>query len=506
MNKLKIFISSVQSEFAEERQMLYDYLNSDALLSRFFEPFIFEKAPAADINVTTAYLEQLNICDIYLGVFGKEYGFENNDGISPTELEFDYATATHKTRLVFISRHDAGERHTKELALIRKAEDVVVRNKFHDPSELKTAVYATLVNLLEEKELIRSGPFDATICRDATMADIDQERIKWFINTAQAKRRFPFSAEEAPEKILAHLHLIKNGRLTNAALLLFGKEPQRFFITAEVRCAMFYGNEAQKPIPALQVYKGDVFQLVNQAVDFILSRIDISVGDRSRSVDAPVEYELPPSAVTEAIVNAVAHRDYTSNASVQVMLFRNRLEIWNPGQLPYHLTVSKLKQAHGSFPPNPTLAEPMYLAGYIERMGTGIPDMIESCLKAGLKEPEILPEAEFKLIIWRKSPISVSTKDKAKVSQQITQQAAQQVTQQVRNLILIFENEMTRDELQEKLQLKDRENFRKLYLMEALGLGFIEMTIPDKPTSPEQKYRLTGKGKQLNKHLKSKKK
>lgn len=262
---------------------------------------------------------------------------------------------------------------------------------------------------------------------------------------------------------------------------------------------MFYGNEVAKPIPSYQVYKGDVFQLVDQAVDFIMTKIDVSVGDRSQSVDVPVNYEIPRSAITEAIVNAVAHRDYTSTGSVQIMLFRNRLEVWNPGQLPYHLTIEQLKKAHSSFPANPLLAEPMYLAGYIERMGTGIPDLIKACTNAGLKEPELFQNETFSTLIWRKFEAT------EQATQQATQQVTQQATQQVKNLVLMLENEMTRDELQELLQLKDRESFRKLYIVEALEQGVIEMTKPDKPTSPEQKYRLTAKGKQLQKQLEQKK-
>ena len=504
MNKLKVFISSVQSEFSEERQMLYDYLNNDALLGRFFEPFIFEKLPATDIKASKAYLEQVNASDVYLGIFGKEYGFENKDGISPTELEFDFASSVHKTRLIFIRHHKADKRHPKEQLLIKKAEDVVLRKKFTDVFELKTAVYVALVSLLEEKELIRSGPFDATIYKEAAIKDIDPERLKWFVTAAQAKRGFPLSADEQIEKILIHLHLIKTGRLTNAALLLFGREPQRFFITAEIRCAMFHGNEIQKPIPAYQVYKGDVFQQVNQAVDFILSRIDLSVGDRSQSVDAPIEYELPRTAITEAIVNAVAHRDYTSNASIQVMLFRNRLEIWNPGRLPYHLSVPKLKQPHGSYPANPLLAEPMYLAGYIERMGTGIPDMIESCKKAGLKEPEIKSETDFKLILWRK--IIKSEQATGQVTGQVTGQATGQATGQtdyVIRIVQVIKNEQTRAEIMDALRLKHRETFIENYLNPAIEKGIVEMTLPDTPTSPHQKYRLTEKGKILQKQFKN---
>jgi predicted HTH transcriptional regulator len=130
-----------------------------------------------------------------------------------------------------------------------------------------------------------------------------------------------------------------------------------------------------------------VFELVDQAVDFVMSKINLAVGTRKYSTQAPVEYEIPQEVVREAIVNAVAHRDYTSNGSVQVMLFADRLEVWNPGTLPPSLTLKKLREPHGSVPENPLLAEPLYLTKYIERMGTGIRDMIKRCREAGLPEP-----------------------------------------------------------------------------------------------------------------------
>jgi ATP-dependent DNA helicase RecG len=123
---------------------------------------------------------------------------------------------------------------------------------------------------------------------------------------------------------------------------------------------------------------------------------------RERSVQVPVEYEIPQEVVREAIVNAVAHRDYTSNGSVQVMLFSDRLEVWNPGTLPAPLTLAKLRHPHGSVPGNPLLAEPLYLTKYIERMGTGTGDMIERCRKAGLKEPEFTLSDGFVTTIRRK--------------------------------------------------------------------------------------------------------
>jgi hypothetical protein len=229
MQKKRVFISSVQSEFERERQMLFEYMISDAMLGKFFEPFVFENVPASNYSPTAVFLNEVEQCDIYLGIFGENYGFEDKDGISPTEREFDCATKNNKIRFVYVK---------------------------------------------------------------------------------QAEQR-------------------------------------------------------------------------NAAVDFVLSKINLYVGDRSKNVTVDVEYEIPKQAITEAVVNAVCHRDYTSNGSVQVMLFADRVEVSNPGSLPYGLTIEQLYSIHNSIPANPLLAESMYLRGTIERMGTGTEDMTNLCIEKG---------------------------------------------------------------------------------------------------------------------------
>ena len=222
------------------------------------------------------------------------------------------------------------------------------------------------------------------------------------MEAARRERNYPLPVNTGREKALAHLNLLDNGIPTHAAVLLFGKEPQRFLITSEVKCLHFHGTEVRKPIPSYHIYKGTVFDLVDQAVDFILSKINRRIGTREHSVQAPVEYEMPLEAVREAIVNAVAHRDYSSNASVQVMLFADRLEVWNPGELPPPLTPELLRQPHASIPRNPLIAEPLYLARYIEKAGSGTLDMIERCRAAGLPEPDYEQRAgQWVVTLWR---------------------------------------------------------------------------------------------------------
>ncbi len=401
MTPLRIFISSGQTEFAKERGALRDYLRGDPLMRRFFEVFLFEEVPASDRRPDALYLDEVERCDIYVGLLGNAYGTEDAEGISPTEREFDRATAMGTHRLIFVKGVDDSARNPKIQALIEKAQAGLIRKRFNSSEELVAGLYTSLVEYLGDKELLRCGPFDAAPCEGAKLDDLDTERMIRLIRTARRIRQFPLEEDTPPEDLLRHLNLLNKGRLTNAAVLLFGNAPQRFFISSEIKCAHFHGTQVAKPIPSYQVYKGTVFDLVDQAVDFVLSKIALSIGTRAESIEVPTAYEIPKEVVTEAIVNAVAHRDYTDNSSVQVMLFADRLDVMNSGRLPPPLTVEKLRGPHESVPGNPLLAESMYLHGYIERMGTGTVDMIRRCAAVNLREPEFVVSGGFVTTIRR---------------------------------------------------------------------------------------------------------
>jgi hypothetical protein len=308
MTPLRIFLSSVQKEFTAERAALRDYLRGDPLMRRFFEIFLFEEVPAADRRADALYIDEVDRCDVYLGLFGDEYGFEDADGVSPTQREFERATQRQIPRLVFVKGASDGTKHPKMQVLIRRAGNELIRRRFATPAELIAAVYASLVQFLEEKELLRTSPFDATACPKATLDDLDPERMAWFVREARRARGFPLPDGVAPGELLAHLSLLDDGRPTYAAILLFGRQPQRFVLASELKCAHFHGVDVAKPIPSYQVYKGTLFTLVDQAIDFVMSKINLRVGTRAAGPQAPVSYEIPREVVAEAIVNAVAHR------------------------------------------------------------------------------------------------------------------------------------------------------------------------------------------------------
>jgi hypothetical protein len=348
MAKQTLFISSVQGEFQDERRLIAEYIRHDALLSLYFEPFLFEELPAQDKSAQSAYLEQASKSEIYLLLLGAQYGYQDAEGISPTEREYDTATAHHAYRIAFIK--SVPERDEKEEAFKRKIDHDVIRNVFNSYEELQSGVYASLVEYMTSHHLLRQGPFDASVNHEATLEDLDKQKIRWFVGVAREVRQFPLSySEENIPQILHSLHLVtEDGGIKNAALLLFAKDPQQWFPTATIKCAHFYGTKVEKPMASLQIYGGTVFEQVDMAVTFVMSRIDQRVGERIHSTRVDVTPELPAQAVREAIVNAVVHRDYTDNGSVQVMLFKDRLEVWNPGRLPHGMTIESLSGVHRS--------------------------------------------------------------------------------------------------------------------------------------------------------------
>ena len=397
-----LFISSVQKELQAERRAIKAFVEGDPLLHRFYTVFLFEDLPASDRRAGAVYLAEVDRCAVYVGLFGNDYGFEDSEGLSPTEREFDRATSQGKPRLVFVRGKADKQRHPKMKTLIQKAGNQLIRRRYSSEEELKDALYASLVDHLESCGVIQCSPFEERPCKGATLDDLDRQAVADFVSVARSERQFPLPVKSPLVAVLTHLHLLCEEQPTNASLLLFGRDPQRFLPSAELRCMHFHGTEIQRPVPFYRIFKGNVFQQVDMAVDFVMSKINRSVGTRSESIQAPVRYEIPPEVVREAIVNAVAHRDYTSAGAVQVSVFADRVEVWNPGTLPAPLTTESLRKPHGSIPRNHRLCDALFLARYIEKYGTGTLMMIRESLAHNLPEPDFAQRGgEFTTAIWR---------------------------------------------------------------------------------------------------------
>lgn len=156
----------------------------------------------------------------------------------------------------------------------------------------------------------------------------------------------------------------------------------------------------------MKVFSGDIIDQVDKALNFVLEHIPMAAWLVPGEIERREKYEYPPDAVKEAIVNAIVHRDYSSTGNVQVRVFDDRIEMWNPGRLPEGWTVENLKEEHDSIPKNPLIANQFFLIKLIEKWGTGTNDMINECINWGLPEPEFEFTGTSLVVTFKKAKLS----------------------------------------------------------------------------------------------------
>ena len=409
MKRYKIFVSGVQKELKEERRAVRDFILGDALFEEYFDVFLFEDSPAKSKSSEKAFLEELRKSDIYIGLLGKKYGSVVKDKISPTEAEFREAKQKHKEILIYIKGKNSKNDLNRNVGIqnlikeIKNPEIGYSYRRFSNTTELTNLVYESLIIFLKEKGVVGRDVFDKQICEGAKFSDIDDKKVKWFMQIAKERRNFPLDSKASTKDVLTHLKLLHEGKLTNAAILLFGKEPRKYFDQTKIKCIQIPGTEVEKPFASYHIYEENLFEQIDKAVIFVLDSIKFPVIQQKDTVQVKRPREIPVFAVQEAIVNAVAHRNYNTTSSVQVMVFLDRVEIWNSGTLPANLSIEDLKKPHASHPTNPLLATVLYLADYIQQVGSGTLEMIKQCKSQGLPEPDFISirNLEFKTILSR---------------------------------------------------------------------------------------------------------
>lgn len=188
------------------------------------------------------------------------------------------------------------------------------------------------------------------------------------------------------ESVLENLGLLTSAGIGNGAALLFAKNPQRFVADAQVKCARFLGTTAVEFLDE-QTLNGTLLTQTDEALAFVQRNTQQAIRITGRAAREVIP-EYPEAAVREALVNAICHRDYTASGTVQVRIYENRLEVWNPGMLPPDLTVAALYSEHPSHPRYRHLADVLYRARMIEKWGTGTLRIIQACVERGLPRPE----------------------------------------------------------------------------------------------------------------------
>jgi ATP-dependent DNA helicase RecG len=222
---------------------------------------------------------------------------------------------------------------------------------------------------------------------NATVKNLDETTIAQFVKLATEKGRIPKdAAKDDITVLLKNLFLInQQGQLTNAAILLFGKDPASVSITASFKIGRF--GKASHDLKFQDIVETNIFEMPDRVLEILSSKYLVRpISYKGLERMEPLEY--PEPALREAILNAIIHRDYLSTW-IFLRVYDDKLTIWNPGKLPEELTVEKLRTNHSSYPRNKVIANVFFKAGFIEAWGRGTNKIIDTCRDAGLPEPLI---------------------------------------------------------------------------------------------------------------------
>lgn len=232
----------------------------------------------------------------------------------------------------------------------------------------------------------------------ATYDDLNPDLIDRFIALVGKLGRRPVPEKVSAKDFLRKMDLIRDGQPTRAALLLFGRKPESYFSSAFVKLGRFRS-------PTLIVDDREVHGALLDQLEEIMSwfkeRLETAF-EITGKPERDVHWEYPLSAIREAVINLLCHRDYTSPAHCQIRLYDDRLELWNTGSLPAGLTAAMLLDEHDSIPRNRNIADAFFAAGLIERWGSGTTRMAAELKKAGMPLPEFQSNnGRFRLIFHR---------------------------------------------------------------------------------------------------------
>lgn len=282
-------------------------------------------------------------------------------------------------------------------------------------------------------------------------------------------------------------------------MLLFHATPQRWFIGASVKIGYF---RSDTDLVYHDEVDGDLFTQVHKAMELLTSKY-LKAVISYRGLDRIETLPVPDAALREALLNALIHRDYAVGAPAQIRVYDDKLSIWNPGELPERWSVQTLLQAHPSRPFNPHVANTFFRAGEIEAWGRGIQKIRDACLAAGTPEPHIEQAGtdwhiEFPFgAAYLERLHGARIVEDPRVPYRTTAEVTAEVDTPGVRLVLALQGEMSRQALQQTLGLRHSEHFRRGHLLPAIEAGWVAMTLPDKPQSSRQRYRLTPAGEAL---------
>lgn len=241
--------------------------------------------------------------------------------------------------------------------------------------------------------------WDSVLIPKVQVGDLKAEMFDFFRKRGAKSGRLDDEAlTDSNELLLENLQLTEDNNLKRAAVLLFHPKPEKFVTGAFVKIGYF---ESDSDLLFQDEIHGNLFEQVEKTMDLLFTKY-IKALISYEDIYRVETYEYPKEAVREALHNAVAHKDYTGATPIQISVYKDKIMIWNYGELPQNWTIETLQKKHSSIPHNPNISNAFFRIGYIEAWGRGIRKMNEQCTAAGLPNPLYYYDSSGFWVVFRK--------------------------------------------------------------------------------------------------------
>lgn len=334
------------------------------------------------------------------------------------------------------------------------------------------------------------------------LKDLDRKEILRTRELAIQQSRISPDTRRDIGEVLDRLGLRVDGVLTQAAQVLYGTEFLPYYTQCLLKMGRFRGTEVTGDIVDNRQEQMNAFAMVREGMAFLERTMPLGARFPKGQIFREDRFPVPPDALREILLNAVMHRDYSHGSGyVAIAVFDDRVEIVSYGRLPTGITVNQLSGKHDSKPVNPLIAGAFHRTGAVEVWGRGTNRVIAACKKHGAAAPTFQERQGFLAVTFRAQMVAGGTAPQE--TAQVGAEVSAQVTAEVAAQVLAFCREpKPAKAIMAEVGLKHWKTFQRNYLNPLLERGWLERTIPDKPRSRLQKYRLTPAGeKELKKRL-----
>jgi ATP-dependent DNA helicase RecG len=300
--------------------------------------------------------------------------------------------------LVDVNLHETDEGDFIEILVEQYPYPVNYKGQYHYRSgstklELKGA---SLDKFLLQKKGKR---WDGVPVPNVSTIDLKQETFDFFRKRAFRSQRIDEeSLADSNEQLIDNLQLKEGKFLKRASILLFHPKPEKYITGAYIKIGFF---ESDSDLRYQDEIHGNLFEQIEKTTELLFTKY-IKALISYEGLNRVETYEYPKEAIREALLNAVAHKDYSGGVPIQISVYNDKLMIWNEGQLPESWTVKNLLEKHASRPYNPDIANALFRCGYIESWGRGTIKIINECKKAGIPEPTFIYDSSDITIAFRK--------------------------------------------------------------------------------------------------------